>query len=536
MPKNVAVTWWLFSAAAFAGALCLALHAASLARRALRPDGGEERRAVAIGAALFALALLVRVLVPEWVPYTFNDEYDYLRSATVLRDTGVYALSGQPPALIYLYAVAFLVFGASPTVAFATTAVLGSATVPALYGCLRAMAVRRDVSLVAAVLLLLHPLHVKHSGSASLEVASLLFLVLAIATFARWLRAPSSLALLGFATSVFAALTVRVENFALVPLFAAAFLLARRRGGAARVATLPARDGVVLACTVAVAALYLPDALQFHHGQQGWWQSELSPPALLANNLAFWIGGSVATGKIALLLLLGGVAAAWRWSRAACIAWLAFLLLFSAVYVVHGANLGYHAESLHPRYFASRSGGHDMFRFDVPLLSGVLFFLATGIVAAGRIVAPLAARLGAPLASAIAAASVALLLLVGREYAAWDPIAFLRSPYNRPVEIAQYRFLARHLAERNESLRCYILSSPLAPFFGDAVEIVVPESARDIRLNGKPSYLVASTFDLARPRKRRLFDEIGSAFAVTEVAREPVAKGELRLFRVEPRG
>jgi hypothetical protein len=165
----------------------------------------------------------------------------------------------------------------------------------------------------------------------------------------------------------------------------------------------------------------------------------------------------------------------------------------------------------------------------------VIFFLATGIIAAGRVGAALAARLGTAVAIAVAAASVALLLFVGREYAAWDPIGFLRSPYNRPVEIAQYRFLARHLADRNENVRCYILSAPLAPFFGDAVEIVSPESARDVRLDGTPSYLVASTFDLARPRKRLVFDEIGSAFAVTEIAREPVEQGELRLFRIGPR-
>ncbi len=499
------------------------------------PPLDSTREGLLIAAALFAAALLVRTLVPPWTHYTYNDEYLYLRYAAELASSGTFSLQNQPPMLIYIYALGFRLFGATTHTTFVITSVAGSLTVAALYGCLRSLSVGRTVAVLAATLLMLHPLHVKHSGASSIEVMSLLFIVSTVGTFARWLHRPGLVSLLAFAASLFAALTTRIENFALVPILAGLAFLERDRMRRPKISEL-----LILAAVVAGASSYLPSVLSFHGEQAGWWKSELGPSGLFWNNLAFWIGGSLSIGKVAFLLLAGGVVGSWRSSRMACLTWSALLMAYSAIYVVHGVNLGYHPESGHPAYFASRHAGHDMFRFNVVLLPAVVFFTASGIVAWLHVVQWCLARV-APRASMAASAALmimigGLLLGVGGEYRAYDPRAFLRSSYNRPIEIAEYHFLEANLAHRPAPTRCYMLRASTEPFLGAHVEIIAVDRPAEIRVEEDGSTLFyVSSAQLLRPARKAAFEEIARRFQLEPVARESAGPIELRLFRVRPR-
>jgi len=161
--SNAWTTWAtapLFALAFAAALVCAALHAVAFARRL--PDDADARRSLAVGVALFVGALALRLLWPERVHYTFNDEYEYLDHAQRLLESGAYRLWTGPPAGVALDALAFALFRPSSGVAFLLTIVLASLTPPALDVALRGLGVDRTVSLVAAVLLVVMPLHVKH--------------------------------------------------------------------------------------------------------------------------------------------------------------------------------------------------------------------------------------------------------------------------------------------------------------------------------------------------------------------------------------
>lgn len=523
-----AATWWLLSGALVAGLVCLAAWVRDAARRSHSDPIGFW-----IAAALFLGALLIRVLLPPWTHYTYNDEYQYLRFADELHSTGTFSLQNQPPLLIYLYAIAFSVLPTSGATTSAVTVVAGSLTAPALFGCLRRLGVDRIVATLSAVLLALHPLHVKHSGASSLEVMSLLFVVATVGTFARWRREPGLPALLSLATCLFAALTTRVENFALVPVLgglAFAFGRGARRPGALELGAL----GLV----VATAALYLPGVLGFHGEQADWWKSELGALALLRNNLGFWIGGALSVGKVPFLLLAAGLVGSWRTSREACVTWLALLATYSIIYVVHGVNLGYHPESAHAPYFAARAAGHDMFRFNVPLLPAIVFFTASGVVAWVRLVdaglSRVPARARAAVTTAVVVGLGVVLLGIGGEYRAYDPVGFLRSPYNRPIESAAFHFLQDELADAPRPIHCFTAPSPIEPFLGDGIEMLPMENPGEVRADTPSTFLFADSGWLSSQA-----GEAAVAALRTRLALEPVASRRagpvwLRLFRLSP--
>ncbi len=527
-------TWWLMNAASILGMACAVAWLAGVGPPTRGDASSGRLSAMAPALGLFLGALAVRSILPTWTHYTYDDEYAYMRAASALQTTGVFSLSNQPPLLVYLYARAFGVLGTSAQTTYVVGTLAGSLAAPALYGSLRAFLVDGRVAFLAAGLLALHPLHIKHSGASSLEVVSVLFVIAAVGTFALWLRRPAGLTLATFGVCLFATLTTRIENFALLPILLGSFYVYRPAGR-----RITAVEATVLACFVLIAGLYLPGTLAFHGGPDDWWKSELSPGALLANNLSFWIGGRLETGKLPALLLLLGVLGSWRSDRAACGTWLALLLVYSAVYVLHGVNLGDHHESGHSPYFAARRGGHDMFRFNVPLLPAITFFTASGVFAAvGWLDQMLARWIGRRrrLATAMtASALVAVLLVPGREYRAYDPLAFLRSPYNRPVEIAEYRFLEAHLARQPRPLRCYTITAGTEPFLGDGIELVTLPEDRAPGLDTQSTYLYVASPRLRRPETARALARAAKRFRLEPVAEETFGSVEFRLFRIRDR-
>lgn len=532
-------TWWVFVLFAALGAAALALRGGRFLGRAVSGDA-DARRALAAASALLAASLALRWLVPEGVHYTFNDEYEYVAAARTLVASHRYALPSGPPAGIFVWALAFLPFGTATGVVFATTIVVASLTPPALLWMLRVLRVDRTVALVAAALLALAPLHVKHAASASLEVLSLLFVVLTIGTFVELLRAPGAVASACFAASLFFALTVRVENWALVALLPLVWWLWRSE------VRVPSPAWLALpAASLVLAAAYLPGILAAPIRYEPWWKSQLPAGALLATNLAFWFGGDLWTRKVPLLLAGVGLVAGLRANARAMLLWLAFLLLYSVVYVLYGLNVGWLEEAHQPPPWGARGAGHDMFRFNVVLLAPVVLLLAYGLAALARGAASAlrAAPPGAPRrplgVAGLAGAVVLLVLLLAwrDEYATYHPLQFLESPYNRGYEIAEFRFLRDATAGVAPGARLY-LAPPAAGIALGGVE-TRPLAALEVDVGRDAAAGVALLYvsgrQLGVPGVRARIEALRRRHDLQEVTRRRVGRDVFQLFVVRPR-
>lgn len=520
---NPWTTWGtvpLFALAFAAGQVCLLLHGAMVVQH-LRDDAGV-RRSCAVSLALFCAALALRLFWPERVHYTFNDEYEYLDHAQRLLETGAYRLWTAPPAAIALHALGFALLGPSSTVAFLVTIVLGSATAPVLYGVLRRLGTGDAVALVASLLLVVMPLHVKHAASASIEVPSLLLLLLVIGTFAAWLRAPLPLNAASLATCLFLALTVRVENWALVVVLPVVAWLLRdelRRPGVAQVAAV--------ALAVALAALYVPGILDAPIRYSPWWKSRLPAAQLLLVNLGFWVGPEAAQRKLPLLLALVGLARGLRRNRTATLAMLWLALVLSVLFVLYGLNIGWLEEAHQPPPWGVRGAGHDMFRFDVLLLPAVVLLLANGVVALARAALALARGSGAAarwprrvrlgVAATIAALPVVLLGWRG-EWRSYAPLEFVASPYNRRFEIKELRFLRDMLSRLPRGARLYVLPPTEGVWIDGIAARPLATLPTEVSLPGSgPAYVYVNGRQLAVAELRRAFESVSARVPLRDV-------------------
>lgn len=540
-PFTNAFTTWatapLFALAFAAGLACLALHGAALVRRL--PGDAAARRSFLVGLGLFVAALALRLLWPERTHYTFNDEYEYLDHAQRMVGSGTYRLWTGPPAGVALHALGFAAFGPSSEVAFLLTIVLASATAPVLHGLLRGLGVGPAVALVAGALLVVMPLHVKHAASASIEIPSLLLLLLAVRAFVAQLRAPGWLNAASLATCLFLALTVRVENWALAAVLPGVAWLLRdqchRRPRAAQVA--------LVALAVALAALWLPGILDAPIRYTLWWKSRLPAAQLLLVNLGFWVGPDVALRKVPLLLAAVGLVAGLRRNRTATLVLLWLALVLSVVFVLYGLNIGWLEEAHQPPPWGARGAGHDMFRFDLLLLPAVVLLLANGLVALARATVALLRGDGAAarwprrtrLGVVAVGGTVLLVLLAWRgEWRGADPVAFVASPYNRRFEIKELRFLRDALARAPEGARLYVLPPSEGVWIdGIAARPLAALPGQAATPGAGPAYVYANGRQIALPDLRRQLDAVSAQLRLREVERRSDAGDRFFLLAVD---
>lgn len=538
-PYTNALTTWatapLFALALAVGLVCIALHAAALVRRL--PHDADARRSLAVGAVLFVAALALRLFWPDRVHYTFNDEYEYLDHAQRLLESGAYRLWTGPPAGVAADALAFALFGPSSGVAFLLTIVLASLTPPALDAVLRQLGADRTVSLVAASLLVVMPLHVKHAASASIEIPSLLLLLLVLGTFAALLRAPAWLSAASFATCLFLALTVRVENWALVVVLPVVAWLLRGELHAPR-----AGQVALIALAIGLAAVYVPGILDAPIRYAPWWKSRLAALELLRVNLGFFVGPDPGVRKVPIVVALVGLVAGLQRNRTVLLVLLWMTLVLSVIFVLYGLNLGWVEEAHQPPPWGARGEGHDLFRFDVLLLPAVVLLLANGIVALARAARALLRGDGAaarwPRRTRLALLGVGATVLLGLlawrgEWRGSDPRAFVASSYNRRFEIKELRFLRDALASSPRGARLYVLpptegvwidgiaARPLATLPGEAADASGPAL---VYVNGR---------QLAVPDLRRAFEAVSGRVKLREVAQRVDSGDRFFLMAVE---
>ena len=536
---NAWTTWAtapLFALAFAAGLACLVLHAAAFVRRV--PHDADARRSLGVGVALFVAALALRLLWPERVHYTFNDEYEYLDHAQRLLDGGAYRLWTGPPAGVALDALAFSLFGASSGVAFLLTIVLASLTPPALDAVLRGLGVDRTVSLVAAALLVVMPLHVKHAASASIEIPSLLLLLLVLATFASLLRAPAWLGAASFATCLFLALTVRVENWALVVVLPVVAWLLRGEAQAPR-----AGHVALIVLAAGLAAVYVPGILDAPIRYLPWWKSRFSALELLGVNLGFFVGPDPGVRKVPILLGVVGLVAGLRRNRAATLALLWMALVLSVTFVLYGLNLGWVEEAHQPPPWGARADGHDSFRFDLLLLPAVVLLLANGIVALARAARTLlrgdraAARWPRRTRLAVlgVGAAVLVILLAWRgEWHGSDPRAFVASSYNRRFEIKELRFLRDALSAAPHGARLYVLPPTEGVWIDGIAARPIETLPGEAAAAPGPAYVYVNGRQLAVPELRRSFEAVSGRVKLRETMHRVDAGDRFFLMAVEP--
>jgi hypothetical protein len=537
---NAWTTWAtapLFALAFAASLVCLALEGFPCAQRATADS--EARRSLLVGLALFASGLVLRLCWPDRVHYTYNDEYEYLDHAQRLLHTGEWRLWAGPPAGVALYALGFVLFGPSSGVAFAVTIVLASATPPVLLVLLRRLGVDRTVSLVAAMLLVLMPLHVKHAASASLEIASLLLLLVVLLAFVAELRAPRWRGAVALATALFLALTVRVENWSLLLVLPVVAVLLRRE------ATRPPAGHVVLiALAVALAALYVPGILDAPIRYVAWWKSRLPATDLLIVNLGFWIGPDPMLRKLPLLVGLIGLLAGLRRNRLATVVLGSLTAVLSLLFVLYGLNIGWVEEAHQPPPWGTRSAGHDMFRFDVLLLPLVVLLLANGLVALARAARALQRGDGVAarwprrtrLVVLASGAAIMLALLAWRdEWRAYHPLAFVASPYNRRFEIKELRFLRETLPALPSGATLYVLPPAEGVFVDGIAPRALASLPDDVAGHGAAAaYVYVNGRQLALPDLRRSFAEVSARVPLREIERREDSGDRFFLLVAEP--
>lgn len=532
-------TWWLLHVWLAASVLAAAWRGREAWTEAGRHERAARGRETAVALALLAAALAARLLLAERVPYTYDDEYTYLAAARHLLKTHSLDYAFTPPLGVFLYALAFeLARVVSSDVAFLATIALGSLTAPVLYGTLRAMRVPRGAAAAAGGVIALAPLHIKHSGAASLEVLSLLLLLLALWSFAAFLRRPGGSRTACFALALFGALATRVENAALLAFLPAVAWLLRAR---ARRPTR--RDLVAVGVAAALGLAYLPGVVGYLSAIPRWPRATLSPLELLASNLLFWLGGEPALRKIPALALALGLARALRREPRVALIWIGLFGLLSAIYFAHGENLGYALDPGHPGPWGERSRGHDMFRFDVPLLAPVAYVAGHGLAAAGSWLAEGARALlragpGRAAAAARALALVAALAglgVAGGEAGSYAPLSFLRSPYNRAYQIEEFRFLRRELAARGPVERFYFLGEPSELTLVGGAEGVSLLADEGPAMPPPGAILYLRSWDAAEPSRRRRLERIVRRLELRELAAERFRGARLALYRVARR-
>lgn len=294
-------------AAAGAGLLLNARDGLGLLRRIAGPVWA------ALAATIVAAFMTRAFLVPHR-SYVFNDEYEHAAIAQNLRESGRFSrcefyLDGRclssylpqwVPGFHFSLARTSGIFGTGLEAAYNFNAVVGAASVAAIF--LTAYLITGDsfVALTAALLLCFSPLHLKFSGNASTEAFSFLSVTLSMAAALSCFRLRTSRSLWLFLAASAWALLVRPENGLAVAFQASLLMRGRSRAGFLS-------WGLFLVLLVP-GLLYLPhiaDVALETHGDGGHVQGWL----LLLRSLRFWSDGRAVPAVVVLL-----AAAGWRWA------------------------------------------------------------------------------------------------------------------------------------------------------------------------------------------------------------------------------
>ncbi len=238
-----------FGVAPFAAliALLLMLIFAVRARRTLAIHlKGIDKVTWVVLALIIGLSLALRLSIPSPHHIIYIDEQWDMEAAKGILLSGSQGDYREPIGWSVLISLAFGMFGVDNWVAIYTALVIGAFTALPVFLLTRLVTGRSDTALAAALWLACDPIHIRWSACAKSNAASLFFIILAVylslLAFRSLRRDLLQLALVGVA---FAA-QLRQENYFLLALFLAGWLLYRRAGSSARSLALPFALAVIL--------------------------------------------------------------------------------------------------------------------------------------------------------------------------------------------------------------------------------------------------------------------------------------------------
>lgn len=262
---------------------------------------------------ILLLILLTGLIIRVWIiPHTHHVYFDgfehvniagnmahqgnfFLTRQGSFGDSQMYRLPYWPPGYHALLALVFSVFGSSEFVAYNLSAVIGSLSIPVIFLIIYLLFQNKNISLLGTFLFSIIPVHLKYSGSISLEITSLFFILLAmlaILIYSR-LRNIKSLFLLIFLSAF--AVYIRPENIILlffIPFFY--FLIGKKEDFFQSPKKVYSHIAIFLG---SMLILLIPYFLHMYWGvfiepPPGWGQGFYSRlenlRVFLTNNLLFW--------------------------------------------------------------------------------------------------------------------------------------------------------------------------------------------------------------------------------------------------------
>lgn len=129
---------------------------------------------------IFCSALFARVFIPYHQHLKYIDEAGYMEAGKNMLQTGSQDYYPKSIGWPFILRIAFGIFGVSNWVALYASTLLGSLTIFTIFFMTLIITQRKIISLVAALLFSLFPVHIIWSASAETNVASLFFISLTI--------------------------------------------------------------------------------------------------------------------------------------------------------------------------------------------------------------------------------------------------------------------------------------------------------------------------------------------------------------------
>lgn len=330
--------------------------------------GINKKYLIAVAAVVIIAAGIRLFLVPHR-HQVFYDEYEHLDIARNMAESHKFArcnfrLDGRClsysitqwlPMHHFLLSGLFALFGPQENVAFGYNCVIGAVSAAALFFAAYLITASCGISLIAAILLTFFPLHLIFSGTSSLEVTSLFWLLVLMVSLFYYRINSSVRSLYLVIASLLLCLYVRPENIVLLPL-AVVFLFFCLLIQKKRISAPPL---VLFALFSVPYALLLSNIWNYEYS---WLQyrGELPVYNFLLANLGFWFSGKTVPVVYSVLAIIGCAHLAPR-KLFVSLFLLAYFLIFVSFYsFIHQSNI---------------SSG-DFQRFNLQFCFPVLFFCA----------------------------------------------------------------------------------------------------------------------------------------------------------------
>lgn len=273
---------------------------------------GINKKAWIIAALLIVLSLSIRVYVIPHRHYVFYDEYEHINIARNMAQTMQFSrcdfyldnkclsstLAQWTPGYHFLLSSVFKFSGISESIAYNFNAFLGTASIAGLFLLTYLITSNSAVALISAVLLSFTPLHLIYSGNSSLEMCSLVFILLSMISLLIFNRLQTKGSFFQLITVVAYTTLVRAENGVIIILFLLFLVLSK-------VNLQRFLKQSYLLILFLPCLFYLPSIKTYMNtywlaGKEG-----ISLFGLLAQNIFFWFDNITAPLSCSLLAIIG---------------------------------------------------------------------------------------------------------------------------------------------------------------------------------------------------------------------------------------